>query len=87
MKAFRYKRSDDFDALSPAWHVTHKNSEKYVGMVRRVSPNDYQIRRIQDVDFNLNFGSRPEASRWLLEHLSDRAVLDEDHPEDDQNSS
>jgi hypothetical protein len=82
MKAFRYQRTDDFDTLSPSWLVTHRKSETYVGLVRQVGPNDYQVRRQQDADFNLNFGSRIEASRWLKEHLSDRAIFDEDDQDD-----
>jgi hypothetical protein len=87
MKAFRYQRIDNFDDFSPAWHVTHRKTEKYVGMVCRIGPNNFQVRRVQDARFNLNFGSRIEASRWLLEHLSSSAILDEDDPEDDVENS
>jgi hypothetical protein len=87
VKAFRYQRSEDFNDFTPAWYVTHRRSEKNVGMVRQNGPNDYQVRRERDTSFNLNFGSRIEASRWLLEHLSSRVILDEDDPENDDQGS
>jgi hypothetical protein len=86
-KPFRYQRAENFDQFLPLWHVTHKATESYIGDIKGAAANNYEVRRPQDKHFNLEFGSKREAARWLKEKLPSKAIFDEDEDEPNDETS
>lgn len=81
---FRFQRFEQFDAVKPAWHVTHRASDRYVGDVRLVAGKNYEVRRPSEGLFHGTHAGRVEAARWLKNNLSNRAVFDDDESSDEE---